>query len=514
MIIKKIAIESFGRLRSREIPLSPGINVLYGPNESGKTTIHTFVKSMLFGLTRMRGRASRNDAYSRYEPWDSSGTYGGKLWFQCEDRSFRLTRSFRKGEEEQELICEDDGEVLDIQSGDLKALLGNISEAVYENTVSIAQLKSATSQGLVRELQNYMASYEGSGDAAVDLNRTMQALKMWRKGCMEQVQDRQEELEKEEERLLSSMDYLRQELDQQTARRDQLLEQATVSGVKQALTHPEDLEEGELYDERIADYEKRRTLCRVLEAVLLAGCLAGAVFAGLPWAALLLAAGIAGETGLILMGRNLSRSLSRYKKAKIRRMQKQEKLLWNLDQLNETVEEKETTLENLRKDYEECEALAAQPQPQQTDIEGLNLAMETIRRISGNMQRRLGDSLRSRTSQILAEITEGKYTQVFLDEELNMTVNTSDRSVPVERLSRGTVEQIYFAFRMAVSDMLCQEELPIVLDDVFAMYDEERLGAVLRWLQESGRQVIISTCHTREAELMDKLGILYFQCDL
>ena len=40
-----------------------------------------------------------------------------------------------------ELLCEDDGELLDEGQGDLDAILGGVSEAVYENTVSVAQLK-------------------------------------------------------------------------------------------------------------------------------------------------------------------------------------------------------------------------------------------------------------------------------------------------------------------------------------------------------------------------------------
>ena len=61
MIIRKLNIKNFGKVHDKTLEFSPGINVLYGENESGKTTIHTFIKSMLFGLTRMRGKAARND---------------------------------------------------------------------------------------------------------------------------------------------------------------------------------------------------------------------------------------------------------------------------------------------------------------------------------------------------------------------------------------------------------------------------------------------------------------------
>ena len=86
-----------------------------------------------------------------------------------------------------------------------------------------------------------------------------------------------------------------------------------------------------------------------------------------------------------------------------------------------------------------------------------------------------------------------------------MTINTADRIVPLESLSRGTMEQIYFSLRMAAGELLCgKEPFPVILDDVFGMYDEDRLTSVLRWLEKEKRQVIISTCSKREMEILEK----------
>ena len=48
------------------------------------------------------------------------------------------------------------------------------------------------------------------------------------------------------------------------------------------------------------------------------------------------------------------------------------------------------------------------------------------------------------------------------------------------------MEQIYFALRMAVGEMFCQDEtMPIILDDAFVMYDDKRLKQTLKWLYHS-----------------------------
>ena len=98
----------------------------------------------------------------------------------------------------------------------------------------------------------------------------------------------------------------------------------------------------------------------------------------------------------------------------------------------------------------------------------------------------------------------------MMDQELHITVNTPDRSIPAERLSRGTTEQVYFALRMAAGDLLCgNTPFPVILDDIFGMYDEARLTSALHWLADQNKQVIISTCSKREMEILDKEGIPY-----
>ena len=75
----------------------------------------------------------------------------------------------------------------------------------------------------------------------------------------------------------------------------------------------------------------------------------------------------------------------------------------------------------------------------------------------------------------------------------------------VDRLSEGTLEQIYFSIRMAASEMLLEEPMPVILDDAFAFYDDKRLESVIKWLSRQKKQVIILSCHSREAKLLEHL---------
>ena len=210
MVIRRLKIKNFGKIRAKDMELSPGINVLYGENESGKTTTHTFIRSMFYGVRRLRGKAALNDTYTKYEPWENPAEYGGIMWFTSKGKKYRLTRNFYKEKKLGELLCEDDGSLVDAEQGALGTILGNVSEAVYDNTVSVAQLKSVTGKDLVRELQNYMASYQGTGDSSIDMGRAMQMLKMSRKGYLTEAARRKKELEKE--KLKTELAFLKNQV--------------------------------------------------------------------------------------------------------------------------------------------------------------------------------------------------------------------------------------------------------------------------------------------------------------
>ena len=64
-------------------------------NESGKTTTHTFIRSMFYGVRRLRGKAAQNDTYTKYEPWENPAEYMvGSCGLQVKEKNYRLTRNF------------------------------------------------------------------------------------------------------------------------------------------------------------------------------------------------------------------------------------------------------------------------------------------------------------------------------------------------------------------------------------------------------------------------------------
>ena len=94
---------------------------------------------------------------------------------------------------------------------------------------------------------------------------------------------------------------------------------------------------------------------------------------------------------------------------------------------------------------------------------------------------------------------------------MQVNISTPDHLLKIDQVSCGTMNQVYLALRLASAQLLTGDaDLPILLDEPFAMYDEERLESALRFLISSGRQVILFSCQKRELEILAKIQGRFF----
>ena len=77
MRFESVKAHAFGPFRDEQLRFEPGMNVIYGPNEAGKSTWHSALFAGLCGQRRGRGRQQKSDRdfQERHEPWDDSSTW-------------------------------------------------------------------------------------------------------------------------------------------------------------------------------------------------------------------------------------------------------------------------------------------------------------------------------------------------------------------------------------------------------------------------------------------------------
>jgi uncharacterized protein YhaN len=132
--------------------------------------------------------------------------------------------------------------------------------------------------------------------------------------------------------------------------------------------------------------------------------------------------------------------------------------------------------------------------------EALRTALETLQRLAREQQEVLAPQLNSCVERRFLPLCDRRYEEVRIDPEFHIYVREerSGELRSVDQLSRGTQDQLYFALRFAILDLVSspEESCPCLLDEPFAAYDHRRIVQAFRILDEEAkrRQLFVFTC--------------------
>lgn len=122
--------------------------------------------------------------------------------------------------------------------------------------------------------------------------------------------------------------------------------------------------------------------------------------------------------------------------------------------------------------------------------------------------------LEQRMATDIERITDGRYRRLKVDEtSLTFTMYSPESGewVDVQRLSQGTLDQLYLCARLGIIRQITQPASPpLVLDDPFITFDDERARRSFALLKDIARdlQVIYLTCSDRYDEIADGVVVL------
>ena len=147
----------------------------------------------------------------------------------------------------------------------------------------------------------------------------------------------------------------------------------------------------------------------------------------------------------------------------------------------------------------------------------LALALEALEAANTALQNRFSPELGRRAAEIFARLTGDRYTGVTLDRQFRLSAEPAGDTVfrDAALLSAGALDQLYLAVRLAICDLVLppEKQAPLVLDDALASFDDARCAAALRYLKEAAgeRQILLFTCHSREADFFAGDGEVFVQ---
>ena len=177
MYLNKLLLKDFGKFNNKEIELKPGVNLIYGENEAGKTTIKEFIVGMLYGIDKSRGLGARLDNYELRKPLNGRG-FSGKAYVKNDSKNFLVERSFLRHNRKLNVMDVQAGREVKLKNkNSLHGTMFELDKNTYVNTLCIGEHGAAPGKELAGELNNYLANLSTTGSADIDKEAAIDRLK-------------------------------------------------------------------------------------------------------------------------------------------------------------------------------------------------------------------------------------------------------------------------------------------------------------------------------------------------
>lgn len=592
MKINKIKINAFGNLKNKNIELKK-INIIYGKNESGKSTLQNFIINMLYGISKNKNGKFESD-YDKYNPW-SGEEYSGKIEYQLDNNKiYNVYRDFNK--KNPEIYDEYSNNISNEFNIDKK--LGNtffieqtnIDREIMTSTVASMQNETQIDKNTQNLLVQKVANLAESGEEDVSYKKAIAKLDklLLNEVGTDKSQDRPINIAKNKlNKLNNELDeikdiendkYLIEEKNKEYTENLNFAEKnkKIYSEIKNIMdennSENQKIEIKEkIYKEnnekiekiKIEKIEKNNKKNKIINyfllfLILLINILSFIfiknkiiniiIFLLIPiWILINL---IKNKNKKIKNNKiqintleknnnELKEEINNLKNKLINKNNEEKNKLINkygeeieelfnnniydvinnnnneINQYNLEIHKLKLDLENIEPKLEKMVNLIEEIQIEEENIKKLNeekdVFLETKEIIENSyeeMKNNVTPKFNICLSEYIDKISGGKYNNIKINDGIQVEL-TNGKLIPIEKLSEGTIEQIYLALRLSVIDQISKEKLPIFLDETFAYYDDERLAATLKFINSVQNQAIIFTCTNRETEILEQLGIEY-----
>lgn len=626
MKIKELKINGFGKLKSKNLNFNNGINIVYGENESGKSSSLKFITSMLYGASKNKNGKDISD-FDRFKPWETE-EFSGKISYELDNgEEYEVYREFKKKnpviynslkEDISKTFIIDKTKGIDF----FKEQTGIDEETFYSTAITEqdgVKLSRASQNSIVQKISNLVSSGDDnisfkksldkinrSLNEEVGTERTSQrpinivenkihklleqkkSLEIYKESIYDNSLEK-ENLKQEEKNIEIQIKFLKELKSKQD---DNRLKNAEINFNKNL--EKEYNEKIEELNRRISDDKNSKEVEKAdftnyyiativfFIAFLLTLILAKGFFKILSVVPLipivLMFCKIKKEKNKVLKSKEerkvgkekLISELEILKQSKASQINqisiKEEKLLQDIERENRELMDRYLDLldlgfmqENVIKNYDSVlreieikenrlNTIKFRIQTMETHTKDINNKLDDLAKIEEELQdaeeekeellhlnnsyniakecleiayekvkANISPKFTQNLSNTIYKISNGKYSNIILNDEEGLMVEIQNGNyMPVSRLSVGTIDQMYISLRLSALEEISQEKMPIILDEAFAYFDDERLKNILIYLDRNFKenQIIIFTCSNREKKVLKELNIEYSTLDL
>ncbi len=617
MKINNLKINGFGKFENKEINLSENINLIYGKNEAGKTTLLKFISGMFYGISKNKNKKEIPD-YEKYKPWKAE-EYSGKIEYILDNKeAFEVFRDFNKKNPKIYKNSEDVSNEFNInkkKGNEFFYEQTNVDEPTFLSTTLVEQknvvLDSEEQSGLIQKIANLLST----GEENISYKKTITQLskrqteevgtlrtvgkplnllnekidKLTKIKENEKIDEEQkQELEKSKkttknmiEEKMNKLEIIKKinskKIEENIQKEKIKINKDVLNEEKNKINHLKNkIKENET--QKI----KKNKINYLYVFILIIIILNLLLFISKTNKIIKIISGIISILFLIylIISNNKINKLNSEKKLENNRylleikskeeniekienninkinnenseknkyFNSQIKLEFNNkiekneidDLLNENKEELEKLQENIEKeisslkfkqhteefDYnniiKKMEEKARIEEELQNILEEkkellilekeINIAKTAIERAYEKMKNEITPKFTKNLSNIVNKISNGKYNKIkFIDGEGLIVELENGEYVNANKLSIGTIDELYLSLRLSSMEEITKEKMPIILDEAFAYFDNQRLENILEFINNNLKenQVIIFTCSNREKDILNKNNIKY-----
>lgn len=592
MRINNLKVNQYGKLENKEISMDK-INIIYGKNEAGKSTLLSFIQSMFYGISKNKNKKDFSD-YEQYKPW-KKGEFSGNINYTLDDgKKIYVFRDFEK--KNPKIYDENNNDISDYFSIDKKE--GNcffteqtgVTKDVIKSTVIAEQnsieIDASTQNILLQKIINISETGEEEtsykkAKAKLDkmfleevgtersvgrpINKVKDNLKNYSQEISEiklyednkyYLQNRQNELEKELNEEIGNREIYEQV---KKAIEDDEKEREKIK-IKNKI-----VEENNEKIERLNNYkeqytknknkEKKKISLIVLLILIMLNIISLIVIKNRVVNMLLILLipayiismlntkkseneNLENEIKLLEENNNgLKTEVNKMKEELLARNEKTKDFLVskygkninelfnreiyqiiddnkdNINSLKLELHKIELDKENIEPKLEQLIELEEKIDIEQRRLKELEQRKKIYEITNQVMEKSYEEMKNSIVPKFTKELNENvktfsnnKYSDVVIKDEIMIKLDNGEY-IPIERLSLGTIEEIYLALRLSMINVISNEKMPIILDEAFAYFDDNRLANTLNFLSKIENQVIILTCTNREYEILKNNNI-------
>lgn len=599
MKIKKLKINGFGKLKDKDIELKEGINIIYGKNEAGKSTLLKFITGMFYGVSKNKNGGNIPEI-DKVEPWDNE-EFSGKINYVLDNKNeYEVYREFKKKNPK---IFNSNLEDIS-KDFNIDKTKGNqffydqtgLDESTFITSVITKQgevkLDNKSQNNIIQKISNILGTGEDTNSYSKIISKLKKKLNdevgtsNTKEKPINTVEKRINELSIEKEKLeayQSEQFEIEEEIRKikldivDNKERLETLKTANIKletikseegkiNVLKKLNKDTKLEIEQLKNEskeKINSLKTNKITLRdkIIISILIIISAIMFIFLRNKYIAILptLISILYITFIAIKINRNkseLKEEKRKYKdkindansKAKAQveeiktiendynqklneiykqyNIKENENVIQEINSLQSKINEKTLKLHTTEIDYnninpkleklinieEELESLLNDRKDLKQKSYEIKKAIETLEMAYNKMKEEITPKFTEKLSDTIKNVSNNKYNKVKINISGEIIVEDSNGNyINAENLSLGTIDQLYLALRLASIEEITEETMPIILDEAFAYYDNERLKNILEYMSKEykNRQIIIFTCTDREKSILNSLEINY-----